>query len=478
LHARPPDKSDLKELQLTDAAEEMAIAAGLPAPRLMLMDSWGANAAAIGTGPADACIVISRRVLDEMDRDEIQGVLAHLTASIGNGDLRIAFDIVSVFETCGLLVTLVNFPFGPEARGIIVKMARFCLTRGSPEAHAAEADELAELLARHVDMDQDDIDRLYDDRRGRVSLPRRFVRLLFFPILFTNMAVKTTLWFFTAVLLGPSIALLWRTRRYLADAGAVQLTRSPDGLTKALEKLAAEGGPIPQGTWASHLFFIGGSGSGSRPSQAQMQTMISAWKSTSDNPISTGASPIQPARGDEAVRMREEMKITARAAMRGDAQAIARMVAFSRAMRPGSSVPIPMNVAADMNAARHGDRAALERLREAKRQAFPSEAKEQQSSWKQSSPMSGSLLSFHPPVKRRLKRLQRVGAHVDQGELRPMSATGRLVVVLLWLVIGPLLLLAADLMLVAIAMMVMLNLLFLALWLAAIHGIFAFLGHG
>src|SRR5438270_7136111 len=49
MKAREPNPSDLEELQLADVAQEMAIAAGLPAPKLMLVDSPGANAAAIGT---------------------------------------------------------------------------------------------------------------------------------------------------------------------------------------------------------------------------------------------------------------------------------------------------------------------------------------------------------------------------------------------------------------------------------------------
>ena len=57
LKAREPNQSDLKELRLADVVQEMAIAAGLPAPRVMLIDAPGANAAAIGTSPEDARIV-------------------------------------------------------------------------------------------------------------------------------------------------------------------------------------------------------------------------------------------------------------------------------------------------------------------------------------------------------------------------------------------------------------------------------------
>jgi len=107
LKAREPNQAELKELQLADVVQEMAIASGLPAPQVMLVDSPGANAAAIGTSPYDARIVVSRRLVDDLSRDELEAVLAHLIASIGNGDLHIAFRMTAVLETCGLLVAFI-----------------------------------------------------------------------------------------------------------------------------------------------------------------------------------------------------------------------------------------------------------------------------------------------------------------------------------------------------------------------------------
>src|SRR5215468_10895972 len=125
LSAREPNQADLKELQLADTTQEMAIAAGLPAPKLMLIDSPGANAAAIGTSAHDARIVISRRLLDDLSRDQLQALLAHLISSIGNGDLHVAFTVTSVFETCGLLVTLINSPFGRQSRKTLWRIVRY-----------------------------------------------------------------------------------------------------------------------------------------------------------------------------------------------------------------------------------------------------------------------------------------------------------------------------------------------------------------
>src|SRR5690349_1775901 len=257
LNAREPNRNDIKELQLIDAVEEMAIAAGLTAPKLMLVDSPGANAAAIGTSPADARIVISRRLLDDLNRDQLEALIGQLVGSIGNGDLRVAFMVTSVFETCGLLVTLINSPFGRESRSILWRILRYGFSSSSSQAaHAAEAEAVASLLSRSLDMGQSDIDRFFNSADQKRSVWRKFLSAIFFPIFFTNVAIELTLWFFLTVLLGPCMALVWRTRRYLADASAVQLTRNPDALASALQTLCQDSTAIPGSVWASHLFVL------------------------------------------------------------------------------------------------------------------------------------------------------------------------------------------------------------------------------
>src|SRR5262249_16440259 len=238
LNAREPNQGDLKELQLADVVQEMAIAAGLPAPKLMLLDSPGANAAAIGSSPQNACIVISRRLIDDLNRDQLQALLGHLIGSIGNGDLKIAFTVTSVFETCGLLVTLINSPFGRQSQRTLWRMIRYAFAGGGTQAQAAEADPVADLLTGNLDLNPTHIAHFFNRRQAGPI--RKFFRLIFFPIMFTNMAVEITLWFFNAVLLGPCMALIWRTRRYLADASAVELTRNPEALAEALERLSQD----------------------------------------------------------------------------------------------------------------------------------------------------------------------------------------------------------------------------------------------
>jgi Zn-dependent protease with chaperone function len=361
LEARLPDRNDLKELQLADVVEEMSIAAGLPPPRVMLLDAGGANAAVFGTSAMDARIVLSRRLLDDLTRDQLQGVLGHLISSIGNGDLSIAFTVTSVFETSGLLVTLINLPFGSQSRGTVWRLIRYSFSsRTSVAGSDSEADQLAALLTRNMNSQSDDIDRFYDSSQTGVPLWRKFLRMVFFPMIFTNAAIKMSLWFFSYIMLGPAMALLWRTRRYLADAGAVQLTRSADGLASALQALNADDTSIPGGGWAAHLFLM------------------------------------NPGNG----------RSTAKAGLQGQ-----------------------------------------------------------------------SMLSFHPPLKRRLKRLQRMGAHVEFGTAPSKPLWVVVLTALLWLLLAPLMALAFAAVLAGIVMMIGLNLLFLALWLTVIHFIFTLIGH-
>ncbi|MBZ5521286.1 MAG: M48 family metalloprotease [Acidobacteriia bacterium] len=477
LNARMPDKNDLKELQLADVVEEMAIAAGLPAPRVMLLDSGGANAAVFGTSAMDARIVLSRRLLDDLTRDQLQGVLGHLISSIGNGDLSIAFTVTSVFETSGLIVTLINTPFGSQSRGILWRLIRYSFSsRTSVAGSDSEADELAALLTRNMGSDSDDIDRFYDSSQTDAPLWRKFLRMVFFPMIFTNAAIKMSLWFFSYVLLGPCMALLWRTRRYLADASAVQLTRSPDGLASALQALNADDTSIPGGGWGAHLFLMNPghdrSMAAARPSPEQMQRAVQAWRESGGESQPPAAQASVAAAGNAAdfAGMRTEIAQNARAAMSGDPQAVARMTAFASAMSAHGDLPAGMPNLEDLMAARQGDQAARRRIEMSNQQRS-------RTGTEKAGLQGQSMLSFHPPLKRRLKRLQRMGAHVEFGTApkRPLWATALMAV--LWLILAPLMIAAGAAVLAAITVMIGLNLLFLALWLAVIHFIFGLIGH-
>ena len=85
-----PATTDLLERRLLNVVEEMAIASGLPAPEAWVMDGEsGINAFAAGTDPANAVIGVTRGCLERLNRDELQGVVAHEFSHILNGDMKL-----------------------------------------------------------------------------------------------------------------------------------------------------------------------------------------------------------------------------------------------------------------------------------------------------------------------------------------------------------------------------------------------------
>ena len=479
LKAREPNQADLKELRLADVVQEMAIAAGLPAPRVMLVDAPGANAAVIGTSPEDARIVVSRRLVDDLSRDELEGALAHLIASIGNGDLRIAFRVAAIFETCGLLVAMINSPFGRQSRSTLWRIVRYGLGGSAKDDSAKEAAAVEDILTRSISLETDDIDRLFETK-DKKSLFRSIRNFLLFPIFFTNAAIKLSLWFFSLAVLGPSVALLWRTRQYLADASAVQLTRNPDGLAGALQKLNEDAGAIPGSEWASHLFIVNPGRSdriaSGGPSPRQKEILAQAWAASEQH--TSGTTP-HPGPSDFSSILKE-FTSTQRAAFAGDAQAMARLRAAAEAavtLDPSLAGHIPDP--ADLLAARQGDRAALARLKAfqgtAASQSGGQPRSQEPSTTEASGISSVSFVPFHPSLKRRLKHLDRMGAHAALVAPQPKMWT---VVFVMSLILAPLLLLLIGLFLVLIAMMTMASLTFLVFWLAVIHKIFLLVAHG
>ena len=467
MNAREPNQSDLKELQLADTAQEMAIAAGLPAPKVMLVDSIGANAAAVGTSAHDARIVISRRLLDDLDRDQLQAILAHLVGSIGNGDLGIAFTVTSVFETCGMLLSLINIPFDGDARRRVWRVVRYVLSGGTPEQKAADAAAIAESLAGSLDNDPDG--NYFN--KGNPGLLKKIYRFVLFPLMFTNMVINVTMWFFLNVLLGPSMAMLWRTRRYLADASSVELTRNPDALARALQNLSEDNTSFDSGDWATHLFVINPQGdSGLRnmqPNEAKKAELVSAWASTAHLAAASG-SPA-PASAADWLGVRQEIMVTVKQAMAGDEQAMVRLQEMSRlaGRDPALQVLTAINPK-DAIAAMHGDPAALLRIQQMKQFHETAQPKRREHAKMQ------SFASFHPPLAKRAKRLQKMGSHM----IAPVRAGGwvlKVFMTLLYLIIVPLLTVAGGLMLFVIAMMIGLNLMLLAVWLMAIHWFFVWL---
>ena len=255
LRARAPGSDRIEELQVINIVEEMAIAAGVPPPRVMLIDSPAANAAAVGLTIDDATILVSRGLLD-LDRDSRQAILAHVVASVANGDLRIAAIVLSVFQTWGLLALLIDTPFGPRSRRAIRQFVTTSRKAWRNEADRRTASRMLDRLMDGAGMSFDDL----FDHTAIAEAPRPPLRAVFVavPLYLTfgvgAIASKAAIALFTLLVFGPWVALLWRARRRLADATAVQLTRYPDALARAVRTMENRNVAVEGGAPVSFLF--------------------------------------------------------------------------------------------------------------------------------------------------------------------------------------------------------------------------------
>ena len=250
LNARPPDPHDAGERQLANIVEEMAISAGLQAPALLVIDSPHINAAAVGGSRRSANVLVTRGLLDRLDRDETSGVVAHLVASIGAGDIRLTHAILAVFQTFGFFVTFLDLPVRWSAWRALGGLSLVVLgIRRSPEAIERTLVPVEEGMGAET---MPDIDKVW----GIIPYPRLRKLLLvpLLPLLLVGMILRLVLFLWTALFLGPPLGLIWRNRRYAADAMAVQLTRNPDGLAPALGRIG--GSAIPSGGEGREYCFI------------------------------------------------------------------------------------------------------------------------------------------------------------------------------------------------------------------------------
>jgi heat shock protein HtpX len=193
VEATASEADKLKLRQLDNVVDEMAIAAGLPRPPVYIVADPDPNAFATGRGPGHASIAVTRGLLDALDRDELQGVVAHEMSHVRNLDVRV--------------MTIVAALVGAVA--LLSDWARRGMWWGGGSRRRSGDD---------------------NDRGGGLT------GLLFF-----------ILWL-AAIVLAPLMAQLLammvsRRREYLADASGAELTRNPMGLARALEKIEAAVAP-------------------------------------------------------------------------------------------------------------------------------------------------------------------------------------------------------------------------------------------
>lgn len=223
--AQPLADGDLP--QLHNIVEELAIAAGLPKPKIVVLPTEMPNAFATGLRPENATVGVTQGLLQRLNRRELQAVMAHEMAHIRNDDMRYA-TILAVMA--GVLVFIAQ---------MVMNMRHF-MAYGAPRGKDGNG-----------------------NGRGGGH-----------PILFIVMIVVFILTAILVPLLAQLIQMaISRQREYLADATAVQLTRDPGGLINALQKIAESSTPrMPMNRALEPLFIV-------TPAQ-MLQNSHKAWFST------------------------------------------------------------------------------------------------------------------------------------------------------------------------------------------------------
>ncbi|MFO8133370.1 MAG: M48 family metallopeptidase [Thermoplasmatota archaeon] len=186
--ARPANPRSRREKLFLYKVEEMAVAAGLPVPEAYVQESSDINAFATGKHPGEAIICVTTGALEKLNGEELEGVMSHEMSHIANRDILVSTVTVGVVGAIALIaeILLRSFFFGAGRQ------------------------------------------------RGKHAAPLIIVAIIF--------AVLAPLLSRLAYL------FMSRRREYLADANGAMLTRNPDGLASALEKIRADLPDDPKGS--------------------------------------------------------------------------------------------------------------------------------------------------------------------------------------------------------------------------------------
>jgi len=265
LAARLPDPTALAEQRFGNVAAEMAIAAGLPPPRVFIVDSPVVDAVAFGTDERQSTIVISQGLLSLLNRAQMEGVAANLVGAIAGGDLTIGVRAALSMNLFSLIARLGSLVTQTHARRRVSQIVIATLVPTTRSARKLLTD-LADPFADETD----DVQRsnattgTHGAADGTVrpaatgslgALSERWQKIK--PYLWLPLAGPLVMTGFLGAIvnlfmLGPLLSLAWRQRKYMADATAVRLTRDPDTLAGALEQMTKQRG-APLAPWAAHM---------------------------------------------------------------------------------------------------------------------------------------------------------------------------------------------------------------------------------
>lgn len=194
--ARPATKEENQRMY--ESLEGLCIAAGLPMPKLYIMDDLSPNAFATGRNPEHAVICVTTGLMEKLDSYELEGVLAHELSHIKNYDILLQ-TIASIFV--GFVTILSDLFFRVSIRS----------SRRDNDNNSGNA--IFALIG--------------------------IIFLILSPIFATLLQLA-----------------LSRNREYLADSSAVELTRNPEGLINALRKISSDPDPLEQANKSTECLYI------------------------------------------------------------------------------------------------------------------------------------------------------------------------------------------------------------------------------
>lgn len=195
-----------EDQMLRNVVEEMAIAAGMPMPKIYVIEDSSPNAFATGTSPQNGIVCITTGLLAKLNRDELQGVMAHELSHIRNYDIRY-MTMVSVLG--GLIVLLADF---------LQSQLRWGFWGGRSRSNN----------------DNDNNNPL-----GLIFLVLSIVLAIVAPL--------------AGMMLQLAVS---RKREFLADASAAEMTRYPEGLISALQKISNDPDELESANRATQHMYI------------------------------------------------------------------------------------------------------------------------------------------------------------------------------------------------------------------------------
>jgi heat shock protein HtpX len=206
VHARELTPDTPRHQMVLDVVREMAIAARMPVPRAYVMDDPAPNAFATGRDPKHSVICVTQGLIDDMDREELQGVIGHEMAHVRDYDIR---TMMMVAILVGGIAMLSDFVFRWSFFGGFGVQSR-------------------------------DSDGGSDGEAGALIAIAVLVLAVLAPLFSQMLAMAVS-----------------RQREYLADASSVEFTRNPHALLRALERIAQVESPLKEGVrGTAHLFIV------------------------------------------------------------------------------------------------------------------------------------------------------------------------------------------------------------------------------